>query len=203
VKLNWVETLLMNNPARASVQRWQEAPGLIELADKPFKDAETLVIGCGRGVDIEVAFEQFQAARVTAIDLDEKQVARADARLGGRYGKKLDLRVGDSARMPFDAAAFDLVLDFGIIHHVPEWRAAVSEVSRVLKTGGQFLFEEIPKSELETLLYRLFTDHPRADRFNAPDFQSACENAGLKIARGTEAFRILIFKAFRGAAVKS
>jgi ubiquinone/menaquinone biosynthesis C-methylase UbiE len=203
MKLNWVETLVMNNPLRARVQRRHEAPGLAALAVRPLEGAETLVVGCGRGVDVELAFEALRSSRVTAIDLDERQVARARERLGSRFGERLRLEVGDASRMPFPDASFDLVLDFGIIHHIPSWQDAVGEIHRVLRPGGQFLFEEIPKSELDTALYRVFTDHPRENRFNAVDFRAECERRGFEIGTRLNDFRILVFRAFRGGAVKA
>lgn len=201
MKLNWVETLLMNNPVREGIQRWMEGPGLLALAPKATAGAATLVVGCGRGVDIELAFELFGASTVIAIDLDERQVERARRRLGNRYAGALELTTGDAAEMPFADNQFDLVLDFGIIHHIPAWRSAVAQISRVLKPGGQFLFEEIPKSALDHWMYRTFTDHPRDDRFNPPDFELACTAAGLKVAGTIETFGS-VFEAFRGAAVK-
>ena len=35
------------------------------------------------------------------------------------------------------------MFDFGVIHHVPAWENAISEVRRVLKPGGIFVFEEV------------------------------------------------------------
>ncbi len=203
MKLNWVETLAMNNPLRAHLQRRREAPGLAALAPRALAGADTLVVGCGRGVDVEIAFELMRAARVTAIDLDERQVTRARARLAKTWGDRLSLEVGDVSAMPFADASFGLVLDFGIIHHVPLWQEAVGEIHRVLRPGGQFLFEEIPKNVLDSTLARVFTEHPREDRFDGADFRAECERRGFEIGERFENFHILIFDAFRGAAVKA
>jgi ubiquinone/menaquinone biosynthesis C-methylase UbiE len=198
MKLNVFETLLMNNPVRELVQRRYEAPRLARLAKAPTAGSPTLVIGCGRGVDVELAFERFGAARVVAFDIDPAQVERARRRLAGRYERRLALEVGDAAAMGFADGSFGLVLDFGIIHHVPQWQAAVREVSRVLWPGGQFLFEEIPGAKLARPHYRWLTDHPRANRFDADDFARECESAGLRLEGRLETF----FGFFRGAAVK-
>jgi ubiquinone/menaquinone biosynthesis C-methylase UbiE len=204
VKLNWIETIVMNNPVRAHLQKRREAPALTALAPRPLEGADALVVGCGRGVDIEIAFEMILAARVTAIDLDERQVTRARARLARKiWGDRLRLEVGDVSAMPFAGASFDLVLDFGIIHHVPVWQEAVGEISRVLRPGGQFLFEEIPKHVLDSPLARVLTRHPREDRFDGAGFRAECERRGLDIGERFENFRILVFDAFRGAAVKA
>jgi len=202
MKLNWVETLVMNNAVRRRVQRRVEGPGLAALAPYILEGGRTLVVGCGRGVDIEIAFDQFRARSVTAFDLDQRQVARARRRLGQVYGDRLGLEVADAGKMPYADGSFDLVLDFGIIHHVPRWQDAVGEIHRVLRRGGQFLFEEIPKKELDTLVYRIFTRHPRDNRFDPSAFRAECERRGLEIGDRLEHFRILGFRAFRGAAVK-
>lgn len=204
MKLNRFETLLMNNPVRAHLQRRREAPALVALAVRPPAGADVLVVGCGRGVDVEIAFEVLQVARVTAVDLDERQVARARGRLERTpWADRLRLEVGDVTALPFADASFDLVLDFGIIHHVPDWQRAVGEVRRVLRPGGQFLFEEIPRNVLESWLARAFTEHPRENRFDAAEFRAECERRGLEIGGRFEHFRILVFDAFRGAAVRT
>lgn len=204
MKLNWIEMIAMNNPVRAHLQKRREAPGLAALAPRPLEGAHTLVVGCGRGVDIEIAFEVMRVARVTGIDLDERQIAKARARLAGKpWADRLRLEVGDVAAMPFADASFDLVLDFGMLHHVPAWQKAVDEICRVLRPGGQLLFEEIPKNVLDSTLARVVTVHPRENRFEPADFRAECERRGLEIGDRFEDFHILFFDAFRGAAVKA
>ncbi len=108
------------------------------------------------------------------------------------------LRVGDASEPIFEAESFDLVLDFGIIHHIPKWRDAIVTIAGALRPGGQFLFEEVPRRKLDSLRYRILTDHPKEDRFESDDFSLACEEAGLQVDDRIEQF----FGFFRGAAVK-
>jgi ubiquinone/menaquinone biosynthesis C-methylase UbiE len=199
MKLNRIETWAMNNPLRAAIQRRYEAPHLARLAPKALAGATTLIVGCGRGIDVRIAFDQFGVGAVTAFDLDEAQVARARRILGDRYGERLRLQTADAAALPFGDATFDLALDFAIIHHVPEWQNAVREVARVLKPGGQFLFEEFSKRALDSLLFRIFTDHPRDNRFTPEQFGAECEAAGLALAGPIESLPGF----FRGCAVKA
>jgi len=203
VKLNWFEMIAMNNPLRAHLQRRREGPGLAALAPRSLEGAVALVVGCGRGVDIEIAFEIMRVARVSAIDLDERQISRARTRLAGKWSDDLRLEVGDVSAMPFADASFDLVVDFGILHHVPVWQDAVGEIRRVLRPDGQFLFEEVPKNVLDSTLLRVFTDHPRENRFDGEAFRAECERRGLEIGERIERFSILGFEAFRGAAVRA
>ena len=70
-------------------------------------------------------------------------------------------------------------MDFGIIHHVPDWQASIGEIVRVLRPGGLLLFEEIPRHMLDTWVFRTFTVHPRENRFEADEFAAELARHGL------------------------
>ena len=53
MKLNRVEKALMNNPARAMLQRWYEARLLERLGGR----VRVLEVGCGRGVGTTIRAE--------------------------------------------------------------------------------------------------------------------------------------------------
>jgi ubiquinone/menaquinone biosynthesis C-methylase UbiE len=116
---------------------------------------------------------------VTAIDLDPAQVARARKRLRDRDDALV--RQGDITALPMTDGSVDAVADFGIIHHVPDWRAAVAEVARVLTPGGQFLFEEVTSHALNRASYRLLFEHPTQDRFSGREFIDELERHGLMV----------------------
>jgi ubiquinone/menaquinone biosynthesis C-methylase UbiE len=69
--------------------------------------------------------------------------------------------------------SYDAVFDFAIIHHIPDWQAAVAEVARVLKPGGRFFFDEVTATALARRSYRLLFDHPTENRFTAGHFLAA------------------------------
>ncbi|MBW2453726.1 MAG: class I SAM-dependent methyltransferase [Deltaproteobacteria bacterium] len=180
MKLNGIEELLMNNPVRSGIQRFVETPTLRRLGGR-VDGLQTLEVGCGRGVGTQLIFEQFGAQQVHAIDLDPDMVARAQRRLASYSADRLKLAVGDVTAIEAEDASFDAVFDFGIIHHVPDWPAAVAEVQRVLRPGGRFFFEEVTRHALERWSYRTFLDHPRHNRFSASEWVAEVERRGIRV----------------------
>ena len=141
MKLSSFGRLQMNNPARARAQRRITARHMLRLGGD-IAGAAALEIGCGRGVGIEIIFDVFRADRVVAFDLDPKMIALAERR-AERFGDKARVAVGSATEIREPDASFDAVFDFGVIHQIPEWRAAVAECARVLKPGGRFYFEAV------------------------------------------------------------
>jgi len=178
VILNRLEFALMNNPVRAAIQRRFEAPRLRRMGGD-VAGGTVLEIGCGRGVGTRIALEQFHARRVDAFDLDPRMVARARDRLVP-YADRVALWVGDATMIPARNGTFDAVFDFGIIHHVPDWRRALAEVSRVLKPGGLFLAEEMLRGLIGRPVARRLFDHPQSDRFDGDEFVAGLLSVGLE-----------------------
>jgi ubiquinone/menaquinone biosynthesis C-methylase UbiE len=180
MKLNRIEKVFMNNPVRALIQRRYEAAWLERLGGRA-DGLRVLEVGCGRGVGIEIIFEQFGAREVHAFDFDPDMVRLARRRLARYAPERLRLSVGDVTAIDEPDASFDAVFDFGIIHHVPNWPAAIAEVRRVLRQGGRFYFEEVTRHALERWSYRTFTLHPAANRFSAQDFVAELERHGVAV----------------------
>ena len=179
MKLNTVERLAMNNPLRAAHQHHREARWFAKLSHGELKGAEVLEVGCGRGVGVEVLLDRLGARRVTAFDLDPAMVQRAARRLHGRPSSAVQLGIGDAAQIEHPSSSFDAVVDFGIIHHVPDWQQAIAEIARVLRPGGRLLFEEVPRHALDSWTFRTFTEHPRTNRFEAREFADELARHGL------------------------
>lgn len=173
--LNRLEYLLMNNPVRAAIQRRVEAPLLLGMGG-PLDGGAALEVGCGRGVGAALILELFGARTVDAFDLDPRMVAQARHRLAA-HGRRARLWVGGATSIPAPDGCYDAVFDFGIIHHVHDWRRAVAEVGRVLKPGGLFYAEEVLEPFIRRTRWLL--DHPRQDRFDAEEFRAAIEQSGL------------------------
>ena len=61
-----------------------------------------------------------------------------------RNGKNLDLNVSglvaDAEHLPFADSSVDLIVGHAVLHHVPDLDALFVEVTRVLRSGGRFVF---------------------------------------------------------------
>ncbi len=184
--LNRVEKAMMNNPVRAAIQRHYEARVLADLGGT-VNGKHCLEVGCGRGRGVEIIFDVFGAAKVDAFDLDAHMVELARRRVLGR-GSSVRLWTGSVTEIPVDDASYDAVFDFGIIHHVPNWRDALAELHRVLKPGGRFYCEEVLARFILHPLWRRLLDHPMEDRFDQEGFGNALADAGFTVQRSQALF---------------
>ena len=92
--------------------------------------SKILVVGCGKGIEAAV-LAQHLGASVTGIDI----VTGFDA----RAGLFADLRGGDATRMEFADESFDFVYSFHALEHIPDFRAALREMRRVLRPDGGWM----------------------------------------------------------------
>jgi ubiquinone/menaquinone biosynthesis C-methylase UbiE len=171
--MNKVETALVNSPPRRWLQRVYETQVLLRFGGRVLPGARVLEIGCGSGYGSRLILERFGAAQVDAVDLDEAMIRRARRHLAG-YGDRVRLAHGSATdlrkALGVEDASYDAVFDFGTVHHIPDWRAAIAEVARILTPGGRFYFEEVTAHALARPIYRRLFDHPAEDRFTAEQF---------------------------------
>jgi ubiquinone/menaquinone biosynthesis C-methylase UbiE len=180
MRLNTLEFMLVNNALRAASQRWVETPLLIGTRGS-LNGRRVLEIGCGRGVGVEILLA-LGAEHVTGFDLDPKMIALAEKRLE-TFGDCARVFVGNAEAIDAPGASFDAVVDYGVIHHIPQWQQALREIARVLKPGGIFYFEDLLKGLISTWPAQLLFEHPQATQFYGWEFRIELECAGLRVQK--------------------
>lgn len=117
--------------------------------------AHVLEIGCGAGhLTVQLAERSLD---VEAIDASAEMVATTAAQAQERgLDQHVRALVGDVHSLPCEAASFDLVVAVGVIPWLHSPEAAVAEMARVLRPGGQLILTADNRARLVS-----FTD-PRA-----------------------------------------
>jgi SAM-dependent methyltransferase len=182
VKVNWVEAVWVNSPLRTVTQLREIA--YFRRARRMEAGGRALEIGCGRGVGVQLIRRAFAPARVDGIDIDPAMVRRAERRKRRAAMREATFRVADAQALPYGDACMDAVFNFGIIHHLEDWRKGIREIARVLKAGGAFYFEEIYPALYANAFWRHFLLHPREDRFSGPELRAQLAAAGLALVPG-------------------
>jgi SAM-dependent methyltransferase len=112
---------------------------LLRLVDfNGYRGRAVLEVGCGAGVDL-ARFAKGGAV-VTGVDLTVSAIELAKANFS-QQGLAGDFRVANGEQLPFADDAFDLVYAHGVVQYTADPRRLVEECRRVLKPGGQAIFQ--------------------------------------------------------------
>ena len=198
--MNPIEFWMINNPIRGLIQKYYEIPRLKRLSSG--QADSILEIGCGQGVGARILYDCFSPRKYVGVDLDARMISRA--RKKGQGLANAEFLQGDASSLAFDDESFDLVVDFGIIHHIPNWRDALAEVHRTLKTNGEFLFEELSLETWEQGIgkpLKKILDHPYDRMFRQQEFLDELKNLGFETETYEE--KPVSFYYFWGKATKT
>lgn len=108
-------------------------------------DAAVLDLGAGAGIVREMDFRG-RAVRICGVDLDPRVEENPMLDEG---------KVADAGHIPYPAGTFDLVFADNVLEHLPDPSSVFSEVERVLKPGGVFLFKTPNKWHYMPVIARL------------------------------------------------
>jgi demethylmenaquinone methyltransferase/2-methoxy-6-polyprenyl-1,4-benzoquinol methylase len=112
---------------------------------KKIKPKKVLDIACGTG-DFAIEDLNSGASEVTGLDISEGMVKVGVEKVKNKgLLKKVDLKVGDSENICFDSNTFDgVTVGFGV-RNFENLEKGLSEMHRVLTTGGQLIVLEFSK----------------------------------------------------------
>lgn len=129
-KLDYLTPLLEKAPASWALIRANEIRALERINFKP----PVLDVGCGDGLVAKVILMRRGGKFDWGIDLSPEEIAKA--RKSRSYKR---CRVANVYDLPFEDQAFSTVFSNSVLEHVSDLEKALSEMSRVLKNGGQLV----------------------------------------------------------------
>lgn len=109
--------------------------------------------GCGDGSHtIRLARRGFP---VVALDFSPYVLTRAGDNVASHnLGHMVRFEQGSLLQLPFSDGAFELVLCWGVLMHIPEVETAISELARVVKLNGFLIISEVNMWSIERTLMR-------------------------------------------------
>lgn len=116
----------------------------------------TLDIGCGDGQTSKIVLSKHKKIDV-GVDLDPSGASEV-----GIYKKVV---ATNASKLPFAKNSFRTVISNSTFEHILRDKKAISEASRVLKKGGQFLLT-IPDINLHNFLAKKLSNKTKLDNFN-------------------------------------
>ncbi|WP_440991081.1 class I SAM-dependent methyltransferase [Haloarchaeobius baliensis] len=168
---------------------WPATRDLLPTLD----DERVLDAGCGVGDHVDWLLDR--GATVTGIDASEQAVETAADRFDDRATFRHAVL---SEPLPFEDAAFDVVLSHLVLDHVADLDAAFESLHRVLADGGTLVFTMIHPMQLYLAfesVERYYDRQPVELGWDAPvrtfhrpvtDILTALADAGFRLDRALE-----------------
>ena len=122
------------------------------------RNKDVLEIGCGNGYGAYLLNQRAPRSYV-GLDLMAEQIEKARQ----RYPQHQFLMQDATDLSQFAEARKDVVIIFGVLHHIPEWRKVIDEVKCVLRPGGSFFVEEPRGLDLKLFDFFFRWGHPDSD----------------------------------------
>ncbi|WP_299682293.1 bifunctional 2-polyprenyl-6-hydroxyphenol methylase/3-demethylubiquinol 3-O-methyltransferase UbiG [uncultured Roseobacter sp.] len=120
-------------------------PGRLKWFDRhiDWKGKSVLDLGCAGGFMAEALAEK--GASVTGIDPAARAIEAAKVH-ATQSGLQIRYDVGVGEALPYDDAAFDAVVCVDVLEHVSDLPKVISEIARVLRPEGTFLYDTINRN---------------------------------------------------------
>lgn len=130
---------------------------------RPQAGARVLDLGCGPGDLVR----HLGDVRYVGIDTSEEYIDQALR----SFGDGAEFRVGDATRLDDDLRRFDLVLAFGVLHHLDDSGVAglLRGASAALEPGGRFVSVDPTLVSGQSRMARLVVSWDRGGHVRSPE----------------------------------
>lgn len=140
-----------------------------------------LEIGCGSGFGAELLMASEPQSYV-GIDLMEDQISLAQQ----RNLKNAEFKAMDATQIAiFGKGQIDEIIDFRILHHVPQWKRVLAECYQLLSSGGAMYVIEPYRFLLKLADTFLEWQHPEEALFTVAEFENEMKKLGFSIRSKT------------------
>ena len=176
MKLSDIEFRAMNTWWRRWGHQHFELP-MFQHLGLDVKNKDILEIGCGNGYGGHL-LNQLGPKSYVGLDVMEEQVEIAQ-----RNYPQYKFIVQDAADLgQFADASRDVVIIFGVLHHIPEWRKVLDEIRRVLKPNGSLFLEEPRGLDIKFFDFFFRWGHPNTD-FGLKAMEEYLQSRGFKFTK--------------------
>jgi ubiquinone/menaquinone biosynthesis C-methylase UbiE len=138
MKMTRIEKRFINRKKK-SEQNIKKLESALEHVDME-KIKTVLELGCGIGFVSHYLAKTYNFT-VYGTDYDDEQI-----QIANKLQPKIDhlsFKVEDAAKLSFVDSSVDLVLSQNVFHHIPNWENAIKEITRVLCSGGYYVWLDI------------------------------------------------------------
>ncbi len=141
--------------------------------------AQFLDIACGTGEIIARLATDFPSVKFVGVDFTAAMLQKAKEKTIAL--KNVQWQEADVAKLPFEDNVFDIILCSDAFHHFFNPKQVLSEICRVLKTGGLFLLVD---PAINNPILHFFANTVLKKFENAEHYYSQSELEKLLVAKG-------------------
>jgi ubiquinone/menaquinone biosynthesis C-methylase UbiE len=173
MKMTKFEKLFVNRKKKAdgNIKKVWQSFEYIELE----KINKILELGCGIGF-VSIFLSETYNMNVYGTDFDPAQIELA--RKIHPENNKLHFSVEDAKHLNFKDSEFDLVLSQNVFHHIPDWEFAVSQIYRVLRPHGYFIWIDLTFPNVIKKIFQPLVKNYGLYTYN--DIKSSFKSIGFK-----------------------
>lgn len=177
---------------------WKQEIELVLSMVKAKQPAIIADLACGTGHYARAFSRSFPDAIVYALDISQNMLLKGKKKASGSSLNSIHFLKGSIYHLPFDNSSVDIVNCSGALHLFPDVDPILGEISRVLKSNGEFTAMTISRSSgwVGNLQKRLLDD--RKATFFSPDrLCSQLKKYGFNQLTFIQNKMVLLFRALK------